>query len=461
MSLNVLNDEEKNVLLQLSYFDIPPRSAPHGISLIEFWKTVMRDPKNGGEARRAALSEFFNDPEKYENSNLADVKLKDYTNNNPNMDGESESGFVGYAWEDNQGNAATVFRGSEDMMDPEHFKTDWVSNMEAGIGVQIQQQREADQFYRNTVKEMGGEILILGHSKGGNLASYVFVNNLEDKMSAYVINGAPIFWPDLNAEQKEALKSDRFSFIAYEGDFVHELGFAPYVDLKVKIKQEKTSDPFYPHYETSVNFIDGGFEETKSGEIDTYTEFLTNGVQFSIVQKVNQLQPEIQLAYMIKDATIIFIHLVKKGLEVLAKQIADLTVGVYMKVKGVTTLVINELKNFFDSLKQKVRSIVVKGLIRAFGAGFPVQPYLKVDLARLKYYESRLEYIKRKTKRINNRIDSLYWKADLFDLDNIIRADLLTTFHNRINNNIRYLNTTFELIQRTETFLNKKAMAIQ
>ncbi|WP_186580073.1 hypothetical protein [Aquibacillus kalidii] len=90
MSISHLNDEEKNILLQLSYFNLPEERIK-GKSIKEIWNRAKRmSGDNGGEARRAALSEFFNDPEKYENSNLADVKLKDYANNNPNMDGKTE-----------------------------------------------------------------------------------------------------------------------------------------------------------------------------------------------------------------------------------------------------------------------------------------------------------------------------------------------------------------------------------
>lgn len=58
---------------------------------------------------------------------------------------------------------------------------------------------------------------MLGHSKGGNLATYVYVNNLEDKVGAYVLNGAPIYWYSLTKEQKKHYSRDRYMFVVYEG----------------------------------------------------------------------------------------------------------------------------------------------------------------------------------------------------------------------------------------------------
>ena len=150
MSLDHLNDEEKNILLQLSYFDLPPYSR-QGHSVEEIWERIKRDPTSGGGVRRERLEEYFSS-DRYQNSNLAHVTLNGYKNNNPKMNGESESGFVGYAWADSSGNATAVFRGSEDMKNWDHFKTDWVSNGAAGVGIEIQQQKEADKFYQQFVQ---------------------------------------------------------------------------------------------------------------------------------------------------------------------------------------------------------------------------------------------------------------------------------------------------------------------
>lgn len=459
MSLSNLNDEEKNVLLQISYFDLPGDLT--GLNVKEIWEEAMRNPSNGGEARRVKLEEYFSS-DRYENSRLAEVTLKGYQNNNPTMGGESESGFVGYAWGDRTGNAAAVYRGSEDPTNWDHFKTDWVSNGSAGIGNEIQQQKEANHFYEEFVKGAMGERLIVGHSKGGNLASYVFVNNLADNPSGYVVNGAPLFWPSLTQEQQEALKSNKFAFIAYEGDFVHDLGFAPYVDKTVAINKDDYDDPFYPHYETSVNFANGSFERYRQGSIFSPNDINPEVIKYAMVYAVNGVREAYKVALAIKNAALMVIHATWKRMEAAAKLVIDDCVAFISGLKNVTTKVINDLKGFFSSVKKMAKRRLLSSTVSAFsGTNFAVEPYLKVDLHRLAYYADRLEAIKRKTSALNNRIDDLYLEAGLFGLDNVLKADILTTFNNGLTQNITYLNTVKNLLERTESILANKARSIQ
>jgi hypothetical protein len=458
MSLSNLNDEEKNVLLQLSYFDLPGDLT--GLTVKEIWEEAMRTPNNGGEARRIKLEEYFTS-DTYKNSSLAEVRLQGYQNNNPTMGGESESGFVGYAWGDKTGSAAAVYRGSEDPTNWDHFKTDWVSNGSAGIGNEIQQQKEANHFYDEFVKGATGEKLIVGHSKGGNLASYVFVNNLADNPSGYVVNGAPLFWPSLTEKQQEALKSNKFDFIAYEGDFVHDLGFAPYVDKTVAINKDDYDDPFYPHYETSVDFFNGSFEKSQKGSIHSPNDINPEVIKYAIVYAVNGVREAYKVALTITNAALIVIHATWKGMETAAKLVIDGCVAFISGLKNVTTKVINDLKSFFSSVKKSAKRHLNRKVSAFLGTSFAVEPYIKVDLHRLSYYADRLEAIKRKTSALNNRIDDLYLEAGLFGLDNVLKADILTTFNTGLNQNITYLNTVRILLERTESILVNKARSIQ
>ncbi|MEH7115073.1 Mbeg1-like protein [Neobacillus niacini] len=458
MSLSNLNDEEKNVLLQLSYFDLPGDLT--GLSVKEMWEEAIRTQNNGGEVRRIKLEEYFTS-DTYQNSSLAEVTLEGYQNNNPAMGGESESGFVGYAWGDKTGNAAAVYRGSEDFKNWDHFKTDWVSNGSAGIGNEIEQHKEANHFYGEFVKGATGEKLIVGHSKGGNLASYVFVNNLDDNPNGYVVNGAPLFWPSLTKEQQEALKSNKFDFIAYEGDFVHDLGFAPYVDKTVAINKEDYDDPFYPHYETSVNFSNGSFEKARQGSIFSPKDMNPEVIKFAIVYAVNGVRDAYKAALAIKNAALMVIHATWKGMEAAAKLVIDSCVAFISGLKNVTTKVTNDLISFFRSVKKMAQRFSGITVSAYHGTNVAVEPYLKVDLHRLSYYADRLEAIKRKTSALNNRIDDLYWEAGLFGLDNVLKADILTTFNTRLNQNIAYLHSVKTLLERTEAILSKKAQSIR
>lgn len=458
MSLSTLNDEEKNVLLQLSYFDLPGDLT--GLTVKEIWEEAKLNPNNGGEARRIKLEEYFTS-NTYETSSLAEVTLQGYQNNNPTMGGLSESGFVGYAWGDKTGNAAAVYRGSEDFKNLDHFKTDWVSNGSAGIGNEIQQQREANHFYEEYVKGADGEKLIVGHSKGGNLASYVFVNNLSDNPSGYVVNGAPLFWPSLTEEQQEALKSNRFDFIAYEGDFVHDLGFAPYVDKTVAINKEDYDDPFYPHYETSVNFVNGLFEKSRQGSISSPNDMNIEAIKFAIVYAVNGLREAYKAALAMTNTALMVIQATWKGMQDAANLVIDSCVALIKGLGNVSVKALNHLRNFFELVRNQTMILLNRRVGAVSGRSFPVEPYLHVNLQRLTYYAERLQAIKRKTNSLNSRIDDLYFEVGLFGLDNVLKADVLTTFNSTINQNITYLNSVKDLLERTESILANKARSIQ
>lgn len=457
MSLSNLNDEEKNVLLQLSYFDLPGDLT--GLTVKEIWEEAIRTPNNGGEARRIKLEEYFTS-ERYENTRLAEVKLQGYQNNNPTMGGESESGFVGYAWGDKTGNAAAVYRGSEDPTNWDHFKTDWVSNGSAGIGNEIQQQKEANHFYDEFIKGATGEKLIVGHSKGGNLASYVFVNNLADNPSGYVVNGAPLFWPSLTEEQQEALKSNKFDFIAYEGDFVHDLGFAPYVDKTVEINKVDYDDAFYPHYETSVDFVNGSFEKVKSGSAHLHSEMNSEIIKLIVVYGINDIREDYKLALALGNVALMVIHTTWKGKVAEGKLVIDGFVAYFKGLKNVTAKAVNDVVSFFGLVKEVAKRLLVGRVVSAYAGGYAEEPYLKVDIQRLAYYVQRLETIKRKMSAINTRIDGLYWEAGLFGIDNVLKADILTSFNRRINQNIAYLNKAAQLLERAERTLVSKAKSI-
>ncbi|WP_042462805.1 Mbeg1-like protein [Neobacillus dielmonensis] len=458
MSLDNLNDEEKNILLQLSYFDLP-EGRYKGLSVEQIWQKVKRIPDNGGDARREALEEYFGS-ERYKNSDLANVVLNGYQNNNPNMGGKSESGFVGYAWGDGDGNATAVFRGSENPLDWDHFKTDWVSNGSAGIGNEIQQQEEASRFYQQFVHPAEGEKFVFGHSKGGNLASYVFVHYLEDDVNGYVINGAPIFWPSLTREQQDALRGEKFDFIVYDGDFVHDLGFAPYVDKVVEINKNVYLDPFYPHYETSVNFKNGSFEKVSPGGIYTPGDLMGEIIKFELVYTIQGGRKIYQAAIFMRDAALMVISATWKGMKEAAQRVIDGCVAVYQGLKNVTSKVIKDVRNIFAKLQQKVNLALAQIAHAISGGQFVVEPYIKVNLHRLAYYAHRLQAIKRKTDEINSEIDSLYLKVGITGFDNLLKADILTTFHFTINQNINYLKTAASLLEGAESRLLAKARSL-
>ncbi|MEH7235824.1 Mbeg1-like protein [Bacillus sp. JJ1562] len=474
MSLANLTEEEKNILLQLSYIDLPNDiwvSDQNPIKIGDFLAEVDLEQRGLQKERYDNIDAFLkNNPD----SPLHTIQLVQYQNHNPtpynnsdlNSKSKSESGFVGYGFKDSDGNATALFRGSEDMKDPVHFDTDWKSNIEAGIGYEIQQQREADAFYGKLTTGLDGQILLLGHSKGGNLATYVYVNNLGDKVVAYVLNGAPIYWNNLTTEQKKAMMGDRYTFVVYEGDIVSQTGVAPYVDKIVEIKKDPSEymlgedkDFFYPHYETSAEFDENGnYKNYRDGT--SLPRATSNVIMLKLSEVIDRFKLTYHIGKAMAEATIKVIISIKKGIEAVASYIKEQVINYVKKTINAGLNLIKAVGDYFDNLVKNVTSFFVN-VIKKIGGYFPVEPYLKVNIDRLYYYAQRLESIKRRVSALNDKIDSLYWEVDLLDMRHVLSADILTSFSIRLNQNINYLNTAARLLDSNETKLVGKARIIR
>ncbi|GAM12643.1 hypothetical protein SAMD00020551_0778 [Mesobacillus selenatarsenatis SF-1] len=467
MSLDQLTDEEKNVLLMLSYYDLPNNQPLNGKSIERVWDYAkMSADKN--EENYKQLEAFFSS-DSFKGSNLHSVKLSGYQNHNPNegnnTKGASDSGFVGYAFEDKSGNATAVFRGSEAMGDMGHLRTDWVSNFEASMGVEIKQQKEADAFYQKYLADTSGERLLLGHSKGGNLADYVFINNLDDNTRAYVINAAPLYWWSLSKKEQEALMGDRHDFIVYAYDPVSQLGKVPYVDKTIGINDDyDIKKPFYPHSLTSSAGFDenGNYKVYENGQ--SFGRYVLNNMIFEdIFHELSTSSPmrAYKAAYVVANAAINVMHYTAKAMAVAAHLIQEQTVKLVVGLAKAKKEFEAKVNSFFAELISRA-AVKIGGFIDGLnGNNFPIEPYIKVDIPRLFYYANRLRSVQRRVAQLNDMIDDLYWEAGVMGLDNVLAADIASSYDIRIPESINYLNRTAELLQKSERYLAGKAGSIR
>ncbi|WP_121610596.1 Mbeg1-like protein [Mesobacillus foraminis] len=471
MSLDQLTDEEKHVLLTLSYVDLPNNQPLEGKNLEQIWQFARYNLDEEDDSYQT-LNNFINDSD-FKHSNLYNITLTGYENFNPNegnnSKGKSDTGFVGYAFKDREENGVAMFRGSESLGNLDHLKTDWSSNVDAGFGIPIKQQQEANAFYHSKLGNLGGERLVLGHSKGGNLASYVFVHNLDDNLKSYVINAAPLYWWDLSREQKEALKGDRNSFIVFQLDPVSQLGFVPYVDKTVHTKPRDSIfqifNPVYPHGLSSVGGfdLDGNFERWDEGS--TWARdgmnYFTASLMFGISISPSVLKKKAEI--FIQNITPFVLVTAAKGLTKAANTIKEETLKVISRIQTVTQELNSRIHTFFDEMIHKATSLGA-GVAAFFagGSAAAAEPVIKVDIGRLRYYAERLQNLKRRTAHLNDMVDSLYWEAGLLGLDNVLRADLRTSaIDTRITQSAAYLNRTAELMQRDEAYLLNRAGSVR
>ena len=228
----------------------------------------------------------------------------------------------------------------------------------------------------------------------------------------------------------------------------------------VEINKVDYDDAFYPHYETSVDFVNGSFEKVKSGSAHIRSEMNTEIIKIIVVYGINDIREDYKLAVALGNVALMVIHTTWKGKVAEAKLVIDRFVAYFKGLKYATAKAVNDVVTFFNLVKEVAKRLLVGRVVSAYAGGFATEPYLKVDIQRLAYYALRLETIKRKTSALNSRIDGLYWEAVLFGIDNVLKADILTSFNGRIDQNIVYLNKVALLLERTERSLVSKARSI-
>ncbi|WLR55347.1 DUF2974 domain-containing protein [Mesobacillus subterraneus] len=469
MSLDKLTDEEKSILLQLSYLDLPPELTVSDKSTLTINAVLIQISDNNIEVDSDRFNNIQNFLKDNPNTSLKDIKLTGYQNHNPNeannTNGGSESGFVGYAIKDGDGNGAVLFRGSENPLNWGNLKTDWGGNLAAGISIETKQHNEALAFYEANMKNLDGDITIYGHSKGGNLGSWVFVNHSQDSnVNAYILNGAPLWWFDLDDRQKDAMKSERFTFITFNGDIVSHLGYAPYVDKIVSINKQHGDywDPFYPHYETSgVYNKDGSFASARSAGTWGVADMALD-VFHSLGSMRDYLPRQIAKAWIvIGAATLDIIYNTWQGIVAKANYVKEQALMYISKVHQAGRELMSKVENLFDTVAKHAKSFITKAIDYVTGNNFPIEPYIKVDIPRLFYYANRLRSVQRRVAQLNEMIDDLYWEAGVMGLDNVLAADIASSFDIRIPESINYLNRTAELLQQNERYLAGKAGSIR
>lgn len=477
MAMSDLNSYEKDLLLSLSYLDIPNDMSNSNLNMTELID-AMGDLNKNTVANSTRYEKVKNYLDQNPNSPLHSFKLVGYENHNSKYKSDSEnnnynnthnntgdySGLVAYAFDDGSGNGTIIYRGSEDDGDWNTI-ADWGSNILAGLGMTITQQTQADAFYKK-YSSYFNEITIMGHSKGGNLTSYVYLNNLKDNISAYIMNGQPINWMALTYEQKMALKSENFTFNVIDGDFVSWIGLAPYVDNFIKFKEGAYEGFFDPHQEYNAQY-DSNFEHII--EDKPYRNFwgqsLTGGVFLGIVTMISQnsLITELQKIYAYTNLVV--------------DKITEFTTMVYNEMKPVAESVINSLAEglskvvnagkdfaikiggFFKDMQKVILSNIREVKSKVAGT-LGINERMIVDTARLASYENQLRQIRIRISNINSRIDDLYFKVGLLGIDNILRADILTTGTGKMNSVITSLQKTRSILEANERNLKNKAQNI-
>jgi len=283
MSLKMSNllDIEKYLLLEMVYFHLPtavknsispetPMKLDVYIDLIDqchysAYPAFISQSKRGQKyirSRQAVFRKIYATSE-----NLDDVLVTGYQNDNYGLYGNTaarlKTSFVGLSFRDSDDNGVVSFSGCE-QLHPSSTVLDWSGCMVASIGKVTRHHQKALAFYDDHMQGIAGERNILGHSKGGNLATFVYINRLEENVRAFCVNAQPYCWYTMTDAQKEALKTDRFEYIVHADDPTRKASYVSYVSRTAPINRYATRNIINIHGFAEVNFDEfGNLEGTR------------------------------------------------------------------------------------------------------------------------------------------------------------------------------------------------------
>lgn len=221
----MLNDQDQAILSEFSYIDLPANLDYKSMSLkklAEHLASRYKDLLSNNQLQ--LLSQISQNPQ------FEAVKLVSYQNNDKQVGNvnntvanvsKDNTGFVAMGFvSENQ--AITVFRGSEPLGNKylDDQVDDWVDNLKnMMLGEHSNQYDQASKFYEDMMKlNKGMEPVVVGHSKGGNLAAYIA--SKYGNCTAYLFNPMPLHKELVNLEN---LKTCKIKTRVAENDFIASL----------------------------------------------------------------------------------------------------------------------------------------------------------------------------------------------------------------------------------------------
>lgn len=250
---------DNKIISQLSYLDITAGSQLEEDyennnksvtvkQFLEYYKSYKNDPVldtqlhdrfKGDEYEK--WTNFINDKDgaltKY-----SDWKITNYVSNNKT----GESGFVAYTFEPKEGQGVVAFRGSEPMTDIK-YRNDWETNGSLLYTECTKQQNDVAEYMKGLGKY--SDIVVTGHSLGGNLALYATVASTEeirDRISDCSTFNGPGFNGEFLKEHKESIAEMNSRIHEYQNEYditssiLYNLS-APII-IETTLKNDKATD---------------------------------------------------------------------------------------------------------------------------------------------------------------------------------------------------------------------------
>ena len=268
--LSNLTDYQKSLLTRLAYIDIDFQEfqslkKKETTITISTLKSLIKHPNDPylGNLQIPKLKKFltgitittteFIDEIKF--AGLSDLEIIDFAS-------DQKSGFNAICFKDSSQNIGFSFRGT-DLKTLSSLATDGLADLEAFLTNNTEQIIEAQTLF-NQNKNNSGQNFLYGHSLGGFLAEFVYLENHENISNIFVINPLHIDSPLLDNSLKIYAFNNpkKFQCFVTGGDYVSFINepalFANNIRY-VKNNNKSQNNPFGNHLIESAKFSKDGY----------------------------------------------------------------------------------------------------------------------------------------------------------------------------------------------------------
>lgn len=395
-----------------------------------------------------------------------------------------------------------IFKGTDS-------KYKWHDNGEGGYLIETNLQAWAANYVEKLPDTYGKSITVSGHSKGGNEAQYVTI--LTDRIGKCVSYDGQGFSKEFLEEypDKIALRSQKITSISASNDYVNCLLYSV-AGTTIYIETENQNNPLHYHKpnillddngklreqtkqsyiskvinEYSTYLISNLEEPERSQTIDGLIDVVISAVGYgdnSLKEAViKNADAELNVISHIDDCVFNYIeNRYGQAAELIITYRATVICPILFLddllgcVKEMAVSAVNEMLNYAERICQKLQtfgqkaseyakkfvsaiSIYAKKVSdwfdKKFNYGYQYatnNTYIRVNTCIMREYYNRLNNVNKRIVKLDKRMDTLYTKVGLFDLWDLIQADVLTGYSWRISRCMDYLINTAEEFETVE-----------
>lgn len=425
-NLGQLTDQENHILTQLSYYS---ESFKPGQTIEDWFEKIINNDTYDKDTIKK-IKELKEDLDSI-NSNVYNLVITDTENN-------EKTGFGAIAFKDSAGNVGMSFRGTDGITNLQDMSDNLATFL---IGTSYQS-IEAQRFFDKN-KDAKGNNYLYGHSKGGEMATSIFVDNINEIKVCHVLNAQPINPYQLSGEQIIALNSKKYDPVITEYDYVWFLGGCVYLP-RIRVIEHVDGDP---HSYNGKRYKNGNIIESNCS-----APFIVFGAGVGLALLTFQQLGFYEQFYEIGVAIILAIwdESIEEVYEFLDSLVTHLAEKIKMTYDEITILL-----EKFEALITTVMDYIKLSLNP--GARYAKEhPYINVNTNTLLSYSVRLDKVNKRLIVLDDRIKGLYSKTGFFDLFDLIQSDIKIGYSLGLNANQNYLKYVAEQFDQVDLDIIKK-----